>query len=98
MRSRFFIEPEAEAELGEAVDWYEARVRGLGSEFLRAVRAVFALVERNPGQFPRVRNEIRRALIRRFPYAVYYVAEPDQISVIACIHTRRHPRRWQSRR
>jgi plasmid stabilization system protein ParE len=41
---------------------------------------------------------VRRALVRRFPYAVYYVAEPDQISILAVIHTRRHPHRWQSRR
>jgi plasmid stabilization system protein ParE len=98
VRSRFFVEPEAEGELREAVDWYEARARGLGKEFLRAVRAVFALIERNPEQFPCVQGEIRRGLVRRFPYAVYYVLDTDQISVIACIHTRRHPRRWQSRR
>jgi toxin ParE1/3/4 len=98
MRSRFFVEPEAETELREAVDWYEARSQGLGSEFLRAVRAAFALIERNPEQSPCVRDEIRRTLVRRFPYAVYYVVDPDQISVIACVHTRRHPRRWQSRR
>ena len=98
MRSRFFVEPEAETELREAVDWYEARSQGLGSEFLRSVRAAFALIERNPEQFSRARDEIRRILVRRFPYAVYYVVDPDQISVIACVHTRRHPRRWQSRR
>ena len=71
---------------------------GLGSEFLRAVRAAFALIRRNPEQFPRVRGDIRRALVRRFPYAVYYVVEPDHVSVFAVIHTRQHPRRWQSRR
>lgn len=98
MRPRFLVEPEAEAELDEAFNWYEARTAGLGSEFVRAVRAAFALIRRKPDQFPRARGDIRRALVRRFPYAVYYVAETDQISVLAVIHTRRHPRRWQSRR
>lgn len=98
MRLHVFVEPEAETDLQNAFDWYEARTAGLGSEFLRAVRAVFALIERNPEQFPRARDEIRRALTRRFPYGVYYVVEPNQISIIACVHTRRHPRRWQSRR
>ena len=98
MRPRFLVEPEAETELDEAFTWYEGRAAGLGSEFLRAVRAAFALIRRNPEQFPRVRDEVRRALVRRFPYAVYYVPETEQISVLAVIHTRRHPRRWQSRR
>jgi plasmid stabilization system protein ParE len=92
------VEPEAEAELEEAFGWYEERTPGLGSGFMRAVRAAFATVSRNPEQFARVRGEIRRALVRRFPYAVYYIVEPGQISVIAVVHTRQHPRRWQSRR
>lgn len=98
MRPRFLVEPEAEDELKEAVAWYEERVPGLGSEFMRAIRALFATISRNPEQFARIRQDIRRALVRRFPYAVYYVAEPEQTSVIAIVHTRRHPRRWQSRR
>ncbi len=61
MRPRFLVEPEAEAELHEAFAWYEGRVPGLGSEFMRAVRAAFSAIRRNPEQFPRVRNEIRRA-------------------------------------
>ncbi len=98
MRPRFLVEPEAEAELEEAFAWYEGRVTGLGSEFTRmyalsSLRSVEILTS-----FARVRNDIRRALVRRFPYAVYYVAESEQIAVIAVVHTRRHPRRWQSRR
>ncbi len=98
MRPRFLIEPEAAAEVAEAFAWYEGRTVGLGSEYTRAVRAVFALIRRNPELFARVRGDIRRALVRRFPYAVYYLDEPEQVSVIAVVHTSRHPRRWQSRR
>lgn len=48
MRSRFLVEPEAEAELEEASSWYDGQVTGLGSEFTRAVRAVFATIGRHP--------------------------------------------------
>jgi plasmid stabilization system protein ParE len=41
---------------------------------------------------------MRRALVRRFPYAIYFRAAPDEIVVLAVIHGRRHPRHWQSRR
>jgi plasmid stabilization system protein ParE len=98
MRPRFVVEPEAEDELNGAFDWYESRVAGLGREFMREVRAVFSMIGSNPEQFGRARGEIRRALVRRFPYAVYFVLDPEQISVIAWVHTRRNPRRWQSRR
>jgi plasmid stabilization system protein ParE len=92
------VEPEAEAELDEAFTWYEGRSAGLGSEFLRAVRVAFALIWRNPEQCPRVRGDIRHALVRRFPYAIYYLVEQDQVAVFAIVHTHQHPRRWQSRR
>jgi len=68
MRPRFLVEPEAEVELEAAFAWYEERAPGLGSEFIRAVRAVFATISRNPEQSARVRQDIRRALVRRFPY------------------------------
>lgn len=67
MRPRFLVEPEAEAELDEAFNWYEARVAGLGGEFLRAVRAALAMIRRNPDQCPRVRGDIRRALVAASP-------------------------------
>ena len=65
MSRRLIVRPEAEAEMGEAFDWYEDRVPGLGSEFLLCVDAVFSAILRNPEQFPRVHRVARRALTRR---------------------------------
>ncbi len=98
MTPRLFIEPEAEAEIQAAVDWYEARAAGLGHEFMRAIRVGLAAIERQPTQFPVVHGEIRRAMLRRFPYALYFVTEPAPVAVIACAHHRQNPQRWQSRR
>jgi len=50
-----------------------------------------------PERFPVVYRESRRALLRRFPYAVYFVASSDLVSVVACMHARREPRRWEER-
>jgi plasmid stabilization system protein ParE len=98
MTPRFLVELEAATDLDDAFTWYERRLPGLGSEFTRAVRATFAAIQRQPESYARAHEEIRRAHVRRFPFAVYYVIEPEQIAVIAVAHTRRHPRRWQSRR
>jgi toxin ParE1/3/4 len=92
------LRPEATEEILAATEWYERRGRGLAAEFLRAVDAALASVQRNPLQHPIVHREMRRALLRRFPYAVIYAVSETEIVVLACVHGRQHTRRWQDRR
>jgi plasmid stabilization system protein ParE len=87
----------AEADLADALLWYEEQAAGLGLQFLRAVEARFASIVRSPELYPVVFRGVRRALVRRFPYSVFYRVDPDAITVLACVHSRSHPRRWQSR-
>ena len=97
MTRRLVFRPEVEAELAEAVDWYEAHGRGLGADFLRALDAAIAVVQRHPTLYPTVFGTARRAVLRRFPYSVVYVVDDEEIVIAACIHGRRDPRRWQTR-
>ncbi len=97
MTYRVLLRPEAEAELAEAVAWYEDRGLGLGAEFLRALEAVISAVRRHPTMYPVVFGAARRAVLRRFPYSLIYVVAEDQILITACIHGQRDPRRWQER-
>jgi len=53
---------EVEAELAEAVEWYEMRGRGLGAELLRSLDAVIAQVQRRPALYPIVFGSARRAV------------------------------------
>lgn len=92
------LEPEAEAEFLDAAAWYAARSPGLGSAFRDAVAVVLEAIEEAPQRFPVALRDIRKARVRRFPYVVYYVVLPDIIAVIAIIHGRRDPSRWQGRR
>jgi plasmid stabilization system protein ParE len=94
---RLVVRGAAEADIAEAASWYEQRSPGLGSEFLRAVDVTLAEIARMPERYPVVRGSARRALLRRFPYAVFFVASPELVSVIACLHARRDPRHWQER-
>jgi plasmid stabilization system protein ParE len=94
MNRRVILRPEAEAELAEAIDWYESRGKGLGADFMRAVDAAMAVIERNPEQYQIVKGQVRRAVLRRFPYGLIYVASQHEITVLACFHGRRDPRRW----
>ena len=97
MSLELIIRPEAEAEMIDAFDWYEERVSGLGSEFLLAVDAAFRDMLHNPCQYPFVHKKIRRVLLRRFPYEVFFVTEANRVVVIAVFHAKRNPRRWQER-
>ena len=98
MSRRLVIRPEATEEIAEAAEWYEKRGAGLSAEFLRALDATIARVERNPLQYPRVHQEMRRALLRRFPYGVIFTVSDEEIVILACTHGKQHPRRWQRRR
>ena len=94
---RLVVTSAAATDLTAAHDWYEDQSAGLGAEFLRAVDAILAAVQRTPATFPAVRGRTRRALLRRFPYGVFFVEAGDEVVVLAVVHGRRHPRVWQSR-
>ena len=95
--SRLILRPQAERELAEAVAWYNTRDMGLGSDFLLAVDATMDDILDQPARFPEVRSGRRRALVGRFPYALYFTVLDDDIVILAVFHGKRHPRRWQSR-
>jgi len=97
MKRELIIRPEAELELADAFDWYEERMPGLGSEFLISVDATIHAIARNPLQHAKVHKEIRRALLHRFPYGVFYIVADNRIVVFAFFHAKRNPKRWQKR-
>ena len=97
MSYRLLIRPEAELDLEEAFLWYEERSRGLGSEFIRAVDASLSEIQRHPLAHPQLHGQVRRKLLRKFPYGIFYLLEPDLIVVIGCFHVKRDPKQWQRR-
>jgi plasmid stabilization system protein ParE len=91
------VQPEAEVDLAESFRWYEARQEGLGHEFLEAVSSTFDRICEEPSRYPVVYRHARRALLRRFPYAVLYVPRGETVHVLAILHQRRNPRLTQNR-
>jgi len=73
------------------------RTPGLGLEFLDEVRAAYTRILDGPLKYQELRSSIRRALTRRFPYAIYFSLENDLIVVIAVLDTARDPAEWQFR-
>ena len=72
-------------------------VQGLvGAAFLLCVEEVIERIGRTPEMYAVVYQDIRRALTRRFPYALYYRVEGNEVVVVGVLHTRRDPREWQA--
>jgi plasmid stabilization system protein ParE len=92
------VRPAAAADIEEAFLWYEGQRAGLGHDFLAAAQVLIDGIAEQPLRYPVIRRNTRRALLRRFPYAIYYRIYGDLIVVVACMHGRRNPRRWQVRR
>ena len=97
MVERVVVLPDAARDIDEAVAWYKARDPRLGDEFLRRVDDCLVAVRRTPDAFSGVGKGYRRAVLRRFPYGVFYEFANDSIVVYAVVHCAQDPVRWRSR-
>lgn len=88
---------EAEVEAAEAAQWYESRSQGLGRVFLDLVEQTLAEIADGPRRFPEVYRGVRRALVKRFPFGIFFRLRRDRLTVLAVMHLSRHPRRWRER-
>jgi plasmid stabilization system protein ParE len=91
------LRPEAERDLVDAATWYEERRPGLGRQFLEEARAVLSFISETPLAYHVVHRRARRALMRRFPFGIFYLIEPDQVVVIGILHGSRDPNSWKRR-
>lgn len=85
-------------DLREAAAWYRAQATGLDLlRFRDAVREALQRISERPLLYPRVHREVRRALVHRFPYSIFYRPAADTVLVIAVVHQARNPRVWKRR-
>jgi plasmid stabilization system protein ParE len=87
----------AEDDIGSAFQWYEMQQPGLGDDFLVRLRQSLEGVGRLPESFPLTYRNVRRALVTKYPYVVFFVAETTRVVVLAVLHTSRNPAVWPRR-
>jgi plasmid stabilization system protein ParE len=97
MIERIIYTPEAENDVAEAYDWYETREPGLGEDFLRCTEACVLRIQRDPHLYPVAVDEFRRALVRRFPFEIFYELVEDCIIIYSVFHCSQDPEKWRSR-
>ena len=88
---------EAATDVSLARDWYDAQSTGLGDSFVGSLEKTVDLIAALPEAFPEIAAGLRRALLARFLYALYYRLDGSIVDVIACLHSRQSPSRWRSR-
>ncbi len=91
------VRAQARIEIDEAFEWYRERSVTAAADFLEVVDQALSEIALDPERFPVVHGRLRRVVLQRFPYAVYYKVFPRTISVVGVIHGHRHPDTWLSR-
>jgi len=93
--TQFILWPSAQADVDAALAWYDRRASGLARRLLDELTVAFDRITGNPFQFPLIEEPVRRTLLHKFPYSVYYLIEEEIVVVIAVVHQRRHPDTWK---
>ena len=97
MSLKVYLRPEAEADIEDAATWYDRQRKGLGQEFLDDVLVALDTISENPNIYPIMYRQSRRAVVRRFPFGIFYRVDEGLVVVLAVMHGSRHPRRWKKR-
>jgi toxin ParE1/3/4 len=93
----YSFHPEAEREFVDAVLFYESRIAGLGRQFSAEVQRIITLVREYPDAGAPIRLPVRKTLIDRFPYAIFYRHDRESVHILAVAHLRQRPGYWRRR-
>ena len=97
MTYSLLITEDAELDLADAALWYEVRKPNLGHEFIESVESVLQFLQTSPMTFRLREENVRIALVKRFPYKVIYTLEDNLVIVHAIMHAKRDPNIWVKR-
>jgi len=93
----YSFHPEAEAEFAQAIEYYEECETCLGYDFAVEVYSAVKQMIVHPKAWPIIEEEIRRFLVRRFPYGILYAERDDALFIVAIMHLHRDPDYWKHR-
>lgn len=91
------VHHDAEIELWKAVQYYEQQKSGLGLDLEKEIRQALPKIQKSPNRWPKKIQDTRRYLLKKFPFAIYYLELCDSIWIVAYAHTRRRPFYWKYR-
>lgn len=95
---RTLFEAEALIEYEEAAEYAEEHF-GVGRQFVAAVQAALASIEKAPTRFQAVGQGIRIYRMKRYPFHIFYHFDPDTETLViyAIAHHKRRTDYWRDR-
>jgi len=87
----------AAKELLDARDYYDDFVFGLGKKFIIEIERCIKIIKANPLAYPIIRENIRRAVVIKFPCSILYLVDKKIVYVLAIMHQKRKPTYWAER-
>jgi toxin ParE1/3/4 len=94
---QLIVSREAGADIAEAVTWLRDISPNLPVRFGIELERVYSSILEHPRMYPNVYKTFRRALLRRFPYSVFYVVDASIVLVVAVVHQSRDEDTWKRR-
>ena len=86
------VKPGAEEDIDFAYNWYEDQRTGLGEEFLRELESYYRTLEQRPTIFGKATKTLRQAVLKRFPYILFFEVQKTEVIIYAVFHKSRNPR------
>ncbi|MEE4359306.1 MAG: type II toxin-antitoxin system RelE/ParE family toxin [Desulfococcaceae bacterium] len=94
---KYIFHPDALREYSEATAHYKKISPKLGKAFVDEVEISISKIVSTPKTWMIIADDIRRYLLHRFPYGIYYTIEKDYILIVAVMHLSRKPGYWKNR-
>ena len=96
MIRKLIVRQKAEQQASLARDWYDEQLDGLGNQFIGELETAILSAHRNPLHYQILHRKMRRVLLRRFPYSLFFVAEETRVVILAVLRQSENPKKWRS--
>ena len=88
---KLILLPQVEYEIQQAYDWYEEKCNGLGDDFILSIDEEIEIISTTPSIYQKVYKNVRRAIIHRFPYCIFFIQENEIIQILSIFHANKNP-------
>lgn len=97
MSPKIIILPYAELDIKESINFYKEKSQKTALEFIESLNIAFNKIVDNPQTFPITKTDIRKYIMKKFPFCIYFINKNDIIYILAVFHSKRNPSVWEER-
>ena len=89
---KLVLSKNANIEIEESKEYYNLQKESLGDEFQRDVKNALNSIVKLPNLYPNITSNIKRCLLHRFPFSIFYAIREGTIIILSVAHQHRKPR------